>query len=209
MAREPMTATLLPYAPERDVYRLLQVEPTANDGEIAAACRRLALAFHPDYNRSPRAHEEMQIVNAVRNLVSDPRARAAYDGARRRFLYYGERSWSPARRAAATPTWVARNLTPHPAAVQVTPFEIRTPWMGLLHRRAGRLAQFESLTPWIGLLHRRARRAALAVVAAVRSALSVFGPARCPSCGEQVERSDRYCMWCGTWVGRTEQLSGA
>ena len=209
MAREPMTATLLPYAPERDVYRLLQVEPTANDGEIAAACRRLALAFHPDYNHSPRAHEEMQIVNAVRSLVSDPRTRAAYDGARRRFLYYGERSWSPARRAAATPTWVARNLTPHPAAVQVTPFEIRTPWMGLLHRRAGRLAHFESLTPWIGLLHRRARRAALAVVAAVRSALSVFGPARCPSCGEQVERSDRYCMWCGAWVGRTEQLSGA
>ena len=39
--------SLLPYAPERDVYRLLQVEPTANDREIAAACRRLALAFTP------------------------------------------------------------------------------------------------------------------------------------------------------------------
>ncbi len=92
MACDPMTASLLPYAPERDVYRLLQVDPTASDQEIAVACRRLALAFHPDRNRSPRAHEEMQIVNAVRSLVSDPRARAAYDGARRRFLYYGERT---------------------------------------------------------------------------------------------------------------------
>ncbi len=65
-----MRQPLLPYAPERDVYRLLQVEPPPD--EIAAACRRLALAFHPDHNHSPRAHEEMQIVNAVRSLVSDP-----------------------------------------------------------------------------------------------------------------------------------------
>src|SRR4029078_11701314 len=63
MACDPMTSSLLPYAPERDVYRLLQVEPNASDQQIAVACRRLALAFHPDYNRSPRAHEEMQIVN--------------------------------------------------------------------------------------------------------------------------------------------------
>ena len=209
MTCDPMTASLLPYAPERDVYRLLQVDPTASDQEIAIACRRLALAFHPDRNRSPRAHEEMQIVNAVRSLVSDPRARAAYDGARRRFLYYGERSWAPARRAAATPTWVTRHVASHPVAVQVTSFEPRTPFMGLLHRRAGRIAQFESLSPFIGLLHRRARRAALAVVAAVRGAMAVFGPTRCPNCREQVERTDRYCMWCGTWVGRTEQLSGA
>ena len=129
MTCDPMTASLLPYAPERDVYRLLQVDPTASDQEIAIACRRLALAFHPDRNRSPRAHEEMQIVNAVRSLVSDPRARAAYDGARRRFLYYGERTWAPARRAAATPTWVTRHVASHPVAVQVTPFEPRTPFM--------------------------------------------------------------------------------
>ena len=55
MARDPMTASLLPYAPERDVYRLLQVDPQRRDEEIAVACRRLALAFHPDHNRSPRA----------------------------------------------------------------------------------------------------------------------------------------------------------
>ncbi len=219
MTRDPMTSSLLPYAPERDVYRLLQVEPTANDQEIAVACRRLALAFHPDYNRSPRAHEEMQIVNAVRSLLSDPRSRAAYDGARRRFLYHGRQSWPAVRRAATTPTWVARTVASHPTAprsvaprpapAQITPFEPRTSWMGLLHRRASRVTQFEPYRPWMGLLHRRARRAAIAVIAAVRSALAELGPARCPNCRESIQPTDRYCAWCGTWVGRTEKLSGA
>lgn len=191
MGAEPMTASLLPYAPERDVYRLLQVEPTANDREIAAACRRLALAFHPDHNRSPRAHEEMQIVNAVRHLLTDPRSRAVYDLARRRFLYYGERSWAPARRAAAAPTWVTRNVVPRPIAPRAVPADM-TP--------------FEPWNPWMGLLHERARRVAHRLVAAVRGALAVFGPARCPSCRELVDPRDRYCAWCGTWVGRTEKL---
>ncbi|HET6820623.1 MAG TPA: J domain-containing protein [Candidatus Limnocylindria bacterium] len=91
MACDPMYPSLLPYSPERDVYRLLQVDPTANSEEIAAACRRLARTFHPDRNHSRRAHEEMQVVNAVRHLLTDPRSRAAYDGARRRYLYEGYR----------------------------------------------------------------------------------------------------------------------
>ena len=103
-----MYPSLLPYAPERDVYRLLQVDPTADSEEIAAACRRLARTFHPDRNRSPRAHEEMQIVNAVRHLLADPGARAAYDGARRRFLYDGFRPIPTYRHA--------------PASAQVRPF---------------------------------------------------------------------------------------
>jgi curved DNA-binding protein CbpA len=118
-----MYPSLLPYAPERDVYRLLQVDPNANSEEISAACRRLARTFHPDRNRSPRAHEEMQIVNAVRHLLADPSARAAYDGARRRFLYDGHRPTPTYRHAPATkasvrpfvslatvPTWRLRAL---------------------------------------------------------------------------------------------------
>jgi curved DNA-binding protein CbpA len=88
---DPMYPSLLPYSPERDVYRLLQVDPNATSEEIAAAWRRLARTFHPDRNRSPRAHEEMQVVNAVRHLLTDPRSRAAYDGARRRYLFDGYR----------------------------------------------------------------------------------------------------------------------
>jgi curved DNA-binding protein CbpA len=125
-----MYASLLPYAPERDVYRLLQVDPNANEVQIAAACRRLALTFHPDYNRSPRAHEEMQIVNAVRRLLSDPRSRAVYDGARRRYLYDGFR---PMRRPQPQGAPVAVRVTPFAARVEATsePLHVRARRMGL------------------------------------------------------------------------------
>ncbi len=80
-----MDLSLLPYSPDRDVYRLLQVDPRSNTDEVVAACRRLARTFHPDRNESWRANEEMQVVNAIRGLLTDPAARAEYDIARWRF----------------------------------------------------------------------------------------------------------------------------
>ena len=80
-----MTPRLLPYTPERDVYRLLELQPNASTDEISAACRRLARTFHPDLNRSGRATEEMQVVNTVRQVMSDPDWRAVYDRERHRF----------------------------------------------------------------------------------------------------------------------------
>jgi curved DNA-binding protein CbpA len=93
-----MHSSLFPYHPERDVYRLLQVDASADTAQITAACRRLARTFHPDRNRSSRAEEEMQVVNAVRELLTDPRERAAYDRARDRFL----RGWTPGAANAVT-----------------------------------------------------------------------------------------------------------
>lgn len=81
-----MDISLLPYRPDRDVYRLLGVAPNAGRVEIVAACRRLARAFHPDRNESQRATEEMQVVNAVRSLLTDPESRAEYDQERVSFL---------------------------------------------------------------------------------------------------------------------------
>ncbi len=80
-----MTLRLLPYTPERDVYRLLDVPSSASIDEISAACRRLARTFHPDLNRSGRATEEMQVVNTVRQVMGDPEWRALYDRERHRF----------------------------------------------------------------------------------------------------------------------------
>ena len=101
-----MDLRLLPYQPDRDVYRLLGVLPSAGRAEILTACRRLARAFHPDSNASERATEEMQVVNAVRSLLTDPRSRAEYDHARLQFMQQGagvapataspQRRWRPA-----------------------------------------------------------------------------------------------------------------
>ncbi|MEP7081958.1 MAG: J domain-containing protein [Chloroflexota bacterium] len=84
---------LLPYTPERDAYRLLGVPPSASIDEIGNACRRLARTFHPDHNQSPRATQEMQVVNAVRRVLSDPEWRATYD--RERWRFHAERSAAP------------------------------------------------------------------------------------------------------------------
>lgn len=94
-----MTLRLLPYTPERDAYRLLGVPPSATIDEISVACRRLALTFHPDHNGSPRATQEMQVVNAVRRVMSDPEWRATYDRERWRFHAQRLAARPPAPRA--------------------------------------------------------------------------------------------------------------
>jgi curved DNA-binding protein CbpA len=96
-----MELRLLPYLPERDVYRLLGVPPSADRAAILAACRRLSRTFHPDRSASPRANEEMRVVNAVRSMLTDTAARAEYDRARLRFLSAATRVTGPARPAAA------------------------------------------------------------------------------------------------------------
>ena len=80
-----MHSSLYPYSPERDAYVLLGVPSTASTDEVNAACRRLARTFHPDRNGSTRATAEMAVVNAVRRVMVDPDARAAYDQERRSF----------------------------------------------------------------------------------------------------------------------------
>ena len=110
-----MQLRLLPYTPERDVYRLLGVPSSADADEITAACRRLARTFHPDRNASHRATQEMQVVNAVRRTLTDPELRARYDRERWRFhtelaraVEPAARAWEPVHAAPARPWPVAR-----------------------------------------------------------------------------------------------------
>ena len=110
-----MELRLLPYSPDRDVYRLLGVPATADADEITAACRRLARTFHPDRNQSHRATQEMQVVNAVRRVMTDPETRARYD--RERWRFHAELSaavepaawaWEPIHVAPPRPSPMAR-----------------------------------------------------------------------------------------------------
>ncbi|MDP9468204.1 MAG: DnaJ domain-containing protein [Chloroflexota bacterium] len=126
-----MDISLLPYRPDRDVYRLLGVPPNAGRVEIVAACRRLARAFHPDRNVSQRATEEMQVVNAVRSLLTDPDSRAEYDEERLSFLQ------ATIRPRPAEPPPLAS------AARAAAPALARTARAAM----AGMLAALRSLTP--------------------------------------------------------------
>jgi len=65
-----------------DPYKVLQVDPEAEDEVIQAAYRRLARKYHPDLAETPEAAARMAAINAAWEMIGDPAARAAYDRAR-------------------------------------------------------------------------------------------------------------------------------
>ena len=64
---------------ERDPYRVLQVDPLAEQEVVDAAFRRLARKYHPDVNPAPEAAQLMAQIVAAYELLGDPGRRAAYD----------------------------------------------------------------------------------------------------------------------------------
>lgn len=65
-----------------DAYKVLQVDPEAEDEVIRAAYRRLARKYHPDLASSTEVASRMAAINAAWELIGEPAARAAYDRAR-------------------------------------------------------------------------------------------------------------------------------
>lgn len=65
-----------------DAYKVLQVDPEADDEVIQAAYRRLARKYHPDLTSDADAAARMAALNAAWALVGKPAARAAYDRGR-------------------------------------------------------------------------------------------------------------------------------
>lgn len=214
------------YAPERDIYQLLQVDPRADTETIVAACRRLARHYHPDYNDSPRATEEMQVVNTVRAVMTDPAARARYDRARERWLAnQAVARWPdarPARAPRAATAHARQERTSRPAAppprVRPTPAaapaaaarsSIPQPERPAQQVRAIVAAPVED--PYdrpLGIRDRidltvapRVRRVSIAVravAAGLRAGIGALAPARCGLCRTVVGARDSYCDTCGT-----------
>ena len=66
-----------------DPYKILQVDPEAEDEVIQAAYRRLAQKYHPDRSTGQEAVDRMVAINAAWETIGDPKRRATFDLARR------------------------------------------------------------------------------------------------------------------------------
>lgn len=78
-----------------DPYRILEVDPLADQAVVLAAYRRLARKYHPDVATGPDAVTRMVEINQAWEILRDPVRRAALDRAR------GRASADAARVAAA------------------------------------------------------------------------------------------------------------
>ncbi|CAN4087920.1 unnamed protein product [Withania somnifera] len=67
---------------EVDVYAVLSVEPSADEETIRKHYRRLALALHPDKNKSVGADGAFKIISEAWSLLSDRNKRMMYDDRR-------------------------------------------------------------------------------------------------------------------------------
>jgi curved DNA-binding protein CbpA len=107
-----------------DPYKVLQVDPEAEDEVIQAAYRRLAQKYHPDRATDADAAARMVAINAAWELIGEPSKRAAFDRARR-----PAGAWSPATPPAAHPATAASpprptsSAAPHPRGAPERPPE--------------------------------------------------------------------------------------
>ena len=60
-------------------YQILQVSQTATHKEIKQAYRRLAKQFHPDSQTETANHEQIILINAAYEVLSDGQTRRTYD----------------------------------------------------------------------------------------------------------------------------------
>jgi len=78
----------------KDYYKVLQVDPSADPEVIEAAYRRLARKYHPDMNKSSDATLRMQKINTAYGILRHPVKRAQYDQERS-----SQSAWSDSRYA--------------------------------------------------------------------------------------------------------------
>jgi curved DNA-binding protein len=81
----------------KDYYKILGVEPTADDKTIKSAFRKLARKYHPDVSKEKDAENRFKEANEAYEALSNPEKRAEYDELRK----YGQ----PGRPFQGPPGW--------------------------------------------------------------------------------------------------------
>jgi curved DNA-binding protein CbpA len=104
--------------PRRDPYKILQVDPEAEEEVISAAYRRLARKYHPDVALDAESAARMAAINAAWELIGDPVRRAAFDRER---LVQAALERSAAEAAARAPATGPRAAATRPPAGDRTP----------------------------------------------------------------------------------------
>src|SRR3974390_3342272 len=64
---------------KRCYYEVLEVERTANDAQLKAAFRKLAMKYHPDRNPDGDSEHKFKEINEAYEVLKDGDKRAAYD----------------------------------------------------------------------------------------------------------------------------------
>jgi hypothetical protein len=104
-----------------DPYKILQVDPEAEDEVIEAAYRRLARKYHPDVSPGPESQERMVRINQAWELLRDPVRRAAVDRARARSSGTAARVAAADSRATTDPRSAAADARARAAGHPATP----------------------------------------------------------------------------------------
>jgi len=109
-----------------DPYKILQVDPEAEDEVIQAAYRRLAQKYHPDRSTGQEAIDRMVAINAAWETIGDPKRRASFDLARSAAAAAQETPASPT--SGAPGAGVGRPSSPAGGQTGPVPARPPDPW---------------------------------------------------------------------------------
>jgi curved DNA-binding protein CbpA len=90
--------------PSFDPYKVLQVDPEAEDEVLEAAYRRLARKYHPDLTTDPEAPARMIALNRAWELLGTSARRAGHDRERAARVAATSRTAPPATAPPASPS---------------------------------------------------------------------------------------------------------